>query len=142
MPIDWSEWSQFHPAISQSPLLALVAQERVDVVAERSGSKTHASLTRAELLAAAPAERRKLLESHLSEQVVRALGLPASGLDIHQPLDMLGIDSLMAVELKNQIEVDLGVVVPVRELLQGPTVAQFTTLLLEQLAVADLQGRQ
>jgi acyl transferase domain-containing protein/acyl carrier protein len=134
LPIDWSESSQFHPAISASPLLSLVAHDRPGEGSKGPASNGCARLTRAQLLAAEPAERQRLLELHLLAQVVNALGISASGLDVHQPLDALGIDSLMAVELKNQIEVDLGVVVPLRELLEGPTVAHFATLLLDQLA--------
>ena len=54
-------------------------------------------------LAAEPAARHRLLRSYLSEQVARVLGLSASRLDVEQPLSNLGLDSLMAVELKNRI---------------------------------------
>jgi hypothetical protein len=47
---------------------------------------------------------------------------------------MLGMDSLMAVQLKNRIETDLGVLVPIAHFLQSPSVAQLTAQLLEQLA--------
>jgi phthiocerol/phenolphthiocerol synthesis type-I polyketide synthase D len=45
----------------------------------------------------------------------------------------MGLDSLMAVELKNRVELDLGIPLPVIDLLQGPSVAQLATLLLERL---------
>jgi acyl carrier protein len=66
------------------------------------------------------------------------LGLSPSQLDIQQPLTNLGLDSLMAVELKNRISADLGVNVPMVKFLQGFSVAQAATQLLEQLtAEAD-----
>ena len=85
------------------------------------------------LLTAQPAERHQLLQSYLSEQVARVLGLSASKLDVQQPLSNLGLDSLMAVELKNRIAVDLGVNVPMVKFLQGPSVEQAAAQLLDQL---------
>ncbi len=52
---------------------------------------------------------------------------------MEQPLSNLGLDSLMAVELKNRIAVDLGVNVPMVKFLQGPSVAQAATQILDQL---------
>jgi acyl carrier protein len=73
------------------------------------------------------------LQSYLSEQVARVLGLSASKLDLQQPLSNLGLDSLMAVELKNRIAVDLKVNVPVVKFLQGFSVDQAVTQVLDQL---------
>jgi myxalamid-type polyketide synthase MxaB len=70
--------------------------------------------------------------------VARVLGLAPSQLDIQQPLTNLGLDSLMAVELKNRISADLGINVPMVKFLQGFSVAQAATQLFEQLtAKAD-----
>ena len=68
-----------------------------------------------------------MLQSYLSEQVARALGLSPSKLDLQQPLSDLGLDSLMAVELKNRIALDLKVNVPVVKFLQGFSVDQAVT---------------
>jgi acyl carrier protein len=75
-----------------------------------------------------------LLQSYLGEQVARVLGLSPSKLDVQQPLSHLGLDSLMAVELKNRIAVDLKVNVPVVKFLQGFSVDQAVTQVLDQLA--------
>ena len=80
-----------------------------------------------------PRERQRLLQSYLGEQVARVLGLSASRLDVQQPLSNLGLDSLMAVELKNRIAVDLGVNVPMVKFLQGPSVEQAAAQILDQL---------
>jgi phthiocerol/phenolphthiocerol synthesis type-I polyketide synthase D len=55
-------------------------------------------------------------------------------LDLQQPLSQLGLDSLMAVELKNRIALDLKVNVPVVKFLQGLSVEQAVTEVLDQLA--------
>jgi acyl carrier protein len=93
----------------------------------------HPGEKRSAILDSSPAERAQLLESYVNEQVARVLGLSPSQLDIQQPLTNLGLDSLMAVELKNRISADLGVNVPMVKFLQGFSVAQAATLLLDQL---------
>ena len=67
---------------------------------------------RAEILAAEPAARLTTTEDVLVPHVARvSAGAPAK-VDVHRPLNGLGIDSLMAVELKNRIESDLGIALP------------------------------
>jgi acyl carrier protein len=131
VPVNWKRYREFYPAGSASPLLADLARES-DEVPEAAG---HTSERRDAILAAEPMERRRLLQSYLSEQVARALGLSPSKLDLQQSLSELGLDSLMAVELKNRIAVDLKVNVPVVKFLQGLSVDQAVTQVLEQLAI-------
>ena len=130
VPVNWKQYRELYPAGSASLLLSELAREAVE--APRPAGRT--SKARDALLAAAPAERRQLLESYLSEQVARALGLSPSRLDLQQPLSDLGMDSLMAVELKNRIAVDLRVNVPVVKFLQGLSVDQAVMEVLDQLA--------
>lgn len=129
VPVNWKQYREFVPAGSASPLLSELAREEVAV--PRPAGRT--SERRDALLAAEPVERRQLLQNYLSEQVARVLGLSPSKLDVQQPLSNLGLDSLMAVELKNRIAVDLKVNVPVVKFLQGFSVDQAVTQVLEQL---------
>lgn len=91
------------------------------------------NLTREALLAAEPALGHRLLESYLCEQVAKVLGSAVSRLDVQQPVNTLGLDSLMALKLKNQIQCDLGVVVPLVDFFKGCTIAQLTQQLLHQV---------
>ena len=50
------------------------------------------------------------------------MGMDVARLDRRLPLDALGLDSLMALELKNQVEKRWGVDLPLVELLRGPTI--------------------
>jgi NAD(P)-dependent dehydrogenase (short-subunit alcohol dehydrogenase family)/acyl carrier protein len=129
VPVNWKQYSQFYSAGSESPLLSELASGEADVPLQAG----HPGEKRDALLAAEPAARHQLLRSYLSEQVARVLGLSPSRLDVEQPLSNLGLDSLMAVELKNRIAVDLGVNVPMVKFLQGPSVAQAATQILDQL---------
>jgi phthiocerol/phenolphthiocerol synthesis type-I polyketide synthase C len=86
------------------------------------------------LLRANENERRRQLESYLREQAAGKLGLAPSQLDVESPLHQLGVDSLVAVELRAQIERDLGIHVPVVRLLDGPSVTGLTGWLVDQLS--------
>ena len=130
VPVDWKQLREVFPAGSVPPLLSELAQEEVEV--PRPAGRT--SEKRDALLAAEPAERRQLLQSYLSEQVARVLGLSPSKLDIQLPLSHLGLDSLMAVELKNRIAADLKVNVPVVKFLDDFSVDQAVTQVLDLLA--------
>jgi acyl transferase domain-containing protein/acyl carrier protein len=133
LPVNWRQYRDFYPAGSEPPLLSQLAHEEAEVPrqADRPGEKR--GLTSAALLAAEPGERHQLLQSYLSAQVARVLGLSASKLDLQQPLSNLGLDSLMAVELRNRIAIDLGVKVPVVKFLQGFSVDEAVTQVLDQL---------
>jgi myxalamid-type polyketide synthase MxaE and MxaD len=128
--VNWKQYREFYPAGSASPLLSELAREEAEVP-RPAGRKSE---RRDALLAAEPPERRQLLHSYLSEQVARVLGLSPSKLDVQQPLSHLGLDSLMAVELKNRIAIDLKVNVPVVKFLQGFSVDQAVMQILDQLA--------
>jgi NADPH:quinone reductase-like Zn-dependent oxidoreductase/acyl carrier protein len=134
VPVNWGEWREVHRAAADAPLLADLAGE--ESPAEQATARDGASAGAA-MLAAPPAERQRLVEVHLQREVARVLGLPVSKLDVNQPLSTLGIDSLMAVELKNRIESDLQVAVPLIKVIQGPSVAELAALLLSQLAGVD-----
>jgi amino acid adenylation domain-containing protein len=95
------------------------------------------SLKREVLLATAPESRQKLLESYLQAQVAQVLKMRSLQLDLQQPLNTLGLDSLMAVELKNSIETNLGVTLPITALLQDSTnIAQLATEILALLTTS------
>jgi acyl carrier protein len=131
MPVDWPAWRESAPATADVPLLAALFREA------SGGGPAAAPALAAALRAAAPSDRRPILEAHLQQQVARVLRLPVSRLDVQRPLSTLGIDSLMAVELKNRIEGDLQLTLPLIQVIQGPSVAELAALLLAQLEGGD-----
>lgn len=86
-------------------------------------------------LYAAPLEERAApIQAYLRGQLAHTLNLPATRIDVEQPLTNLGIDSLMAMEIKSRVESELGVEIPIVHLLEGPTIARLADQLLPQLA--------
>jgi len=129
--------------------LAVVAQWTLGEESPLVGGLQDASLEtpeengrhmRASLLAVEPLERQRQLENYILGKIAAALKISPSRLDAQQPLNSLGLDSLTAVELKNWIETELNVEVPITIFLQEPTIAQFSAQLLDQLT-ASQDGR-
>ena len=97
------------------------------VTAKDSAPNPIASTVGAEETRAAIDEQE--LANLIRKHAARVMRLDPDVIDSNQPLSELGMDSLMAVELKYQIESGLGVEVPMRNLVEKPTVAQLATQL-------------
>ena len=80
----------------------------------------------------APAEQRSaLLERFLAERLATISGLDANELDVEQPVNNLGVDSLMAIQLKNRVESELEIKIPMVAFLQGLSIRQLMQKMLE-----------
>ncbi|MFN8008645.1 MAG: SDR family NAD(P)-dependent oxidoreductase [Terriglobia bacterium] len=130
IPINWVRWGKLYPALANSPyLFDLVGQPNNEN--SPSAKEDWSSLR----LSTDPAQQRKAVQSYLAKQVAAVLGLDVVTLQINEPITNFGLDSLMAVELKNRIELDLGLVVPMVKFLQGPSIESLTSQLTEELAM-------
>jgi hypothetical protein len=72
-----------------------------------------------ELLLSEPEPRRQRLQIYLRDAAARVLGLNAERLDVREQLTSLGMDSVMVVELKTQIERTINLTVPMVDLFTG-----------------------
>src|SRR4029077_13944597 len=134
--LDWKLLQKSFTQMAGFPWAANVMAEGAFESSNES-SRQNGGQLRQKLFATAPDERQHLLESHFGEQMALALRLPGSRLDIHQPITNFGFDSLMAIEFRNRIQTDLGVILPIVHLLQGASVAQIVTILLDQVLAVD-----
>jgi amino acid adenylation domain-containing protein len=92
------------------------------------------SLTCEELLSVDSQLRLGAVESYLQSLVAWVLQVNISQLDSKQPLIRLGLDSLKVFELKNRVEQDLRVVVPVADLFADVSIAELAKQILEQIS--------
>jgi NAD(P)-dependent dehydrogenase (short-subunit alcohol dehydrogenase family) len=86
---------------------------------------------------AAPAERQGILLDYVRLQALRVLDLePTHPLDRRQKLQEVGLDSLMAVELRNRVGTGLALKrkLPATLLFDYPTVEALTAFLIQELA--------
>ncbi len=126
LPIDWRRYT------AQSPLLAEIKRDLKPIEKSRSSSPVVDVLSR---MQAAPLnQRRSLLLTHVREQAIKVLGLTSSHtIDPHQPLRDMGLDSLMAVELRNALGVSLKCSLPATLLFDYPTLDTLADFLAKEL---------
>jgi NAD(P)-dependent dehydrogenase (short-subunit alcohol dehydrogenase family) len=137
VPLDLERLQESWPLAARLPLLCELAPEPAAAAADREPAHRapevkQASIRQA-LSSAAPADRRRLIEEYVAEETRRVLQLAPNEFDMRRPLDSLGIDSLMAVELRNRFESDLPVRVKVVSFLEGSSPADLAAKLLSQL---------
>jgi acyl carrier protein len=89
-----------------------------------------------------PAGRRwNFLCDWTKKHALKVLGLDPSGtIDIQQPLKELGLDSLMAVELRNALGQGLGQTLPATLLFDYPSVEEVTGYLANDVLALDRAG--
>lgn len=82
-------------------------------------------------------ERQAILIAYIQEQIAQAIGISASELDVQQPFNFMGIDSLIAVKLRNRLRTDLEVDLSAVKFMEDSNVASLATQLNEQLLAKD-----
>jgi acyl transferase domain-containing protein/NADPH:quinone reductase-like Zn-dependent oxidoreductase/aryl carrier-like protein len=121
MRVDWSRWRGLGVTGRVSPRFA-------HLLSDHDGELTSSEGPLGGLTTAAP------LDVLVRNKVARVLGTTPERLDVDKPLLHLGIDSLMAVELRNWIEQEWRLHVSIMELMRSPSLASLTQLLHERLA--------
>jgi len=116
---------------TRTPRFLAMAQEGAAAILSQ------ASETLASLLAATPeTERRGVVIARLRDHVGRVLGCGAAQVDPERSLAEMGLDSLMAVELAESLEQELGNSMSVMQLIQAGAVAAIADLVLATLGGA------
>jgi NAD(P)-dependent dehydrogenase (short-subunit alcohol dehydrogenase family)/acyl carrier protein len=84
-----------------------------------------------------PEMRRAMLQAYFLEQIARVMEMESDKIDPDQPMNTLGLDSLMAIELKNGIESSLSISLPMAKFLEGPSAAQLSEMVVDLLAAGE-----
>lgn len=133
--VDWSRFRSLYEAAGPRPLLSLLGEEGAAApLADRRDAIWQT------LEAVPPEERQAKLVAYLQEQVGRVLKIDDSA-KLPRPqqgfFDM-GMDSLMAVELKGQLEKSLACSLPATLLIESPSLQALATYLAEQVLQWDV----
>lgn len=87
----------------------------------------------ANLSEADPETRKSLIAEHLAELIAKVLRCKRSQVELGRSLNALGIDSIMATELRNKIANHFGQTIAIVKLLSGASIAQLAEELLEKM---------
>jgi acyl transferase domain-containing protein/NADPH:quinone reductase-like Zn-dependent oxidoreductase/acyl carrier protein len=128
---NWTEARRFLPILT-TPLFS---ESRAKV----SPSPVDASLTE-RLALLDPEAMLELLKTVVAEEAAAILRLPGEGIDPSRPLSEMGMDSLMAVELRLALENRLRVDLPLVSLTEGTSVASIAGRLATAISTGPRDG--
>lgn len=130
---DWNLLGQAYPKNRVPSVLASLYQPSQSVTG--GGESNELKQLMAKFKSLPQGERQKWLEQMIQRRVADALDTDPERVDSEKPLNTMGLDSLMALELKNEIENVLGVVIPITFLIKGPSLRE-----LAEFVVNDLEA--
>ncbi len=135
MSVDWRQYSDSFSRGS-TPLLSELSVQREAAASKPQDRKEPSQAVIQRLNGAPPAKRQALLTDYVRTQAMKVLGLDsAPPIDANQPLNDLGLDSLMAVEMRSLLSSELGLArsLPATLVFDYPTIAALTTYLAEEV---------
>ncbi|WP_018540604.1 type I polyketide synthase [Streptomyces sp. MspMP-M5] len=89
--------------------------------------------TAAELLELTESERLETLSAQFVLSVKDVLGSHSTHIGVDEPLTDFGLDSLMAVELRNEVQSRLGLTLQITDFLGGATISSVTRSIVKEL---------
>jgi phthiocerol/phenolphthiocerol synthesis type-I polyketide synthase C len=126
--LDARQWFQAFPAAAGSSLFAKLQDLS-------TGERRGGGAIRAELDACDAAERPGRLATAIAGEI-RAVLRSTEPIDPDRPMESLGLDSLMALELRNRLEASLGTMLPAALVWAYPTITDLAGALCERLGYA------
>ena len=137
IPVNWKQLLQVDSGLAKSPFIS-------EVVVEISGGpeSEEESAKRAEflqLLRGLPLKSRaRRLETYIQDQIVTVMNLESrDDVDWRRGLFEIGMDSLMALELKNRLQLGLGFPIPSTLAFDHPTVESMGGFLAQEMFAGE-----
>ena len=132
IPVQWTILAEHWSGIKKSSLLRELLQK------EEPEHDTLEQKVKAEILAKLETvsleERQEILTEHIRGQVAQVLDLSSSQLpEVNLGFMEMGMDSLMAVELKNRLQNQLETNLPETIAMEYPTIAKLSLHIIEEL---------
>ncbi len=125
MKANWGLIARANPQMKAVPRLADLAQS--------DGSASGGGRFRTEVLNAPEGARPGMVTKYLAQHIGKVLHVDPAKLDSERVLSEFGLDSLTSFELKNRIEGELAISLPVNRFLQRPTLTGLAAAILENL---------
>jgi acyl carrier protein len=111
--VEWKSLLRSMGARTPARYSGLAGDSGTDKTGASTGSGVH------DILEADEAALPSLLEAYIRDLLARAMGTSPARIDSQTSLRNLGLDSLIAVEVRNRINAELGMNVPLAKFMQG-----------------------
>ena len=90
---------------------------------------------------ASPEGRLDVVTGYLQQQICLALKLAPDEINLNSSLNMMGMDSLMAMELRNRVKTDLKIDIPVSQIMAGQNTVEIAHYLEEKLSESAVNSQ-
>jgi acyl transferase domain-containing protein/thioesterase domain-containing protein/NADP-dependent 3-hydroxy acid dehydrogenase YdfG/acyl carrier protein len=124
MDAQWSDVLRLLGSRRPSLLASVAAEVEQSAGPQQQNRVDHAFRQR--LLEADDQARHALVADYIRQELARIMGVDPATLVADQPLSTFGLDSLLALELKNNLESRLDFTLPMSKLMEGPSIASLS----------------
>lgn len=132
---DWTSLGEFFPHQDDSRFIELISEKG-------KGKSLEGGAFKQQLLETDPSTRSAFLQEKIKEAVARVIGTSPDKLDINDPITKMGLDSLMANQLRNWIQGNLEIEYSMMRVMRGPTIVELAEQLLDELASEFESGEE
>ncbi|NEQ63026.1 MAG: SDR family NAD(P)-dependent oxidoreductase, partial [Moorea sp. SIO4A1] len=133
VPIEWSGWQD---RVAQWRFLSDWLEKTTSTVTNEIQDNRHLE----QLKSVSFMEREKILIAYIQDKAASLLGMKNSQIDIQESLNQMGLDSLMAIELRNLVLTEIEVDIPITFFMKRLTIIGLSNELNKQLAQTDKQA--
>ena len=105
-PTEWEAWGRAYPLFTRWPMIAAF-------FGDREGGDPMTSDLSVRVRSATTEERSEVVRRFVGQLLEESLSIPLGTGDLGVPLTSLGLDSLMAIELRSRVKQAIGVELPV-----------------------------
>ncbi|MEM7475716.1 MAG: beta-ketoacyl reductase [Planctomycetota bacterium] len=126
--MDWSVWRGLGITSRISPRFAHLLQNAASM-----GAEATEHLSASALRAAAPQDRLVLVDKMIRSKISGLLGIAAENIEVDHALLEMGLDSLMAVEMRNWIESQMEISLPISTLMRSESLRQVIEVIAESI---------
>ena len=132
---EWGKWGGYEMNATHSSRYRTVFEEAKEEHDDSVKSRLSAKLAVLEQEVQA-----QVLVSLVSEVFAAALKMPAGQIDPSRPLESLGVDSLMATEIRMNLDTNLGVSISALELIGSRSISSLAHQCLDQLKIDNQEN--
>jgi acyl carrier protein len=133
LPANWSEGLTSYPRGEEPAIYREIATQVKRLAAKKAETPRESNLVQ-QLSTTVPNKRMPLLIDHIRQNAAQVLKVDhSSSIDLHQPLHAMGLDSLMAVELRNTLGFYVGKTLPATLLFEFPTINELAQYIAKEV---------